>query len=82
MEFDTQGLRSNLDIDIVYLSDKGQQKAGTFKPVNNEKVTFLPKEDDEINSDDLSITAMTFNVIIAVVCQFCYSVDEFLPTNH
>lgn len=54
----------------MYLSDKGQQKAGTFKPTSNEKLTFLPIEEDDINSDDLPITEMTFNVIIAIVSQF------------
>lgn len=68
IEFDTKGVRSNVEIDIMSLGVTGLDKIGTFKPVNNEllykyadpsmatnlnqRLTFFPPKDEVLGSDE------------------------------
>lgn len=63
VEFDTKGLRSNLEIEIVYLNEKGLPKAGSFKPPN---LNFLPVKEERVNDENLPISEQTFIVKIAI----------------
>lgn len=69
VEFDTQGLRSNVEIDVLKLDSKGLTQIGSFKPTNTEILTFLPIIEEQIDTDDLPLSATKFNVIISEVSQ-------------
>lgn len=67
MEFDTSGTRSNVEIDVMILTVDGLNKTGSFKPTNTERLSFLPQNNEDSNSDELPINQKTFKVIISVV---------------
>lgn len=67
VEFDTSGTRSNVEIDVMILTVDGLNKTGSFKPTNTERLSFLPQNNEDSNSDELPINQKTFKVIISVV---------------
>lgn len=67
VEFDTNGVRSNVGIDVMYLDAKGLNKLGTFKPSTLPRLTFEPRIDDHVDNDDLPIEEKFFRVAIAMV---------------
>lgn len=67
IEFDTFGIRSNIEVDVMVLKPSGLQKTGTYKPSNKPKLNIIPIEEVVIDESDLTIDKMTFTVITALV---------------
>lgn len=68
IEFDTKGLRSNIEIDVMSLHTGGLTKIGTFKTSTIERLTFLPPPPEIFDpNENRPINEMTFNVIVALV---------------
>lgn len=70
IEFDNSLLRSEVEIDVLILTEDGLNKTGKFKPSDPERLVFLNRTDDDSNSDDLPISQKTFKVVISVVSSF------------
>lgn len=69
IEFDTNRVRSNVEIDIMTLNSKGLNRTGLFKPLEINRLTFYPQaEDTESQNETKPINQMTFKVIVAMVC--------------
>lgn len=69
IEFDTQGLRSNISVDIMDLRWDGLNKIGNWRSEGNYRVNFTKVEAVEIEGDKdlVPISNKTFKVIIAIV---------------
>lgn len=67
IEFDTKGIRSNVEIDIMSLDAKGLKQIGSFKPTRKQRLNILAVEEDFVDTTDLPLDQMTFTVITALV---------------
>lgn len=69
MEFDSTGIRSDIEIDVMSLDAGGLKKIGSFKPTR-EKYPYMPVEDQKeevLDTSNLPIDQMTFTVITSLV---------------
>lgn len=69
MEFDSIGIRSDVEIDVMTLDAGGLKKTGSFKPTR-EKYPFMLVENQQeefIDTSNLPIDQMTFTVITSLV---------------
>lgn len=65
VEFDTRGLRSNVEIDVMSLETKGLRKVGIYKPTG---LVFLPPVEDPTDVNEYRpINEMTFKVLVGLV---------------
>lgn len=65
IEFDNEGLRTNFNLDILELHEKGIGKIGTWNHSKGISITRATTED--INDDPLSLRNKTFIVITCLV---------------
>lgn len=69
VEFDSTGIRSDIEIDVMSLDAGGLKKIGSFKPTR-ETYPYMPVTDQKeevVDTSNLPIDQMTFTVITSLV---------------
>lgn len=76
IEFNSIGIRSDVEIDILTLDTNGPTRASTFKPSRRNMLEVVKSDEEEvIDTSDLPINKMTFKVITSLVAPFAMLKD-------
>ena len=68
VKFDITGYRTDFQIDILSLGDKGLKKVGVWN--STQPIKWIPKHLPENSDAVLTLRNTTFNVLISLVCNY------------
>lgn len=70
MKFDRDGLRSNIQLDIVRLTENGLIKSGVWNSTTGKHINWIPETNTKKTDVELSLQNKTFIVLISLTAPY------------
>ncbi|XP_050461328.1 glutamate receptor ionotropic, kainate 2-like isoform X2 [Cataglyphis hispanica] len=75
VKFDRDGFRSNIQLDIVHLTENGLKKIGVWNSTNGKNIDWLP--DTKKSDVELNLQNRTFIVLISLTAPYGYEKESW-----